>query len=57
LAIFKRKKMERKITVNGTSIEALKDGIVLLNDERIKDINDIEDVLNTLILALISAVN
>jgi hypothetical protein len=50
------KMKENQITVGDTVIEALNDGTVLLNGERIEDISDVEDVLNTLIKAVISIV-
>ncbi|RBP89378.1 hypothetical protein DFO70_11125 [Cytobacillus firmus] len=47
---------ENQITVDDTVIEALENGNVLVNGERIEDINDIEDVLNILIKAVISII-
>jgi len=48
--------IENTITINGTTIEALEDGKVLLNGKPIKDIADFELIFNTLIKAVISTV-
>lgn len=46
--------IEIHFKVGDTTIEAVDNGKVLLNGKPIKDTNDVEDVLNTLIKAVIS---